>query len=251
MNKIVESLCGKLIVSCQAFPGSPMYGTEHVAAMARAAEKGGAGGLRACWADNIRAIKAVSKLPVVGINKVTDDGVMRPDRVYITPSFRDAAEVIEAGCDILGMDFTPRNRTYSDIEALVNTIRKAYPGVPIMADLSTLEEGVMAERLGADIVSTTLSGYTLESIRRMNVDTDALMAEYLKTGEIPEFEPDFALIEALKACVKIPINAEGRFWERADLLRGFSAGADMVTVGSAITAPDAITKRFVRAIEEK
>lgn len=249
MNKIVESLCKKLIVSCQAFPGSPMYGTEHIAAMALAAEKGGAGGLRACWADNIRAVKAVSKLPVIGINKVTNGGPMRPDHVYITPTFEAASEVIEAGCDILGMDFTPRNRSYSDIETLIAAIRKAYPGIPIMADLSTLEEGVMAEQLGADIVSTTLSGYTIESIRQMNADTEALMAEYRKTGEVPEFEPDYALIAALKARVKIPINAEGRFWERADILRGLSAGADMVTVGSAITAPDAITKRFVRAIE--
>jgi N-acylglucosamine-6-phosphate 2-epimerase len=250
MNEIVELLRGKLIVSCQAFHNSPMYGTQFITAMALSAEQGGAGAVRVCWADNIRAVKAVCKLPVIGINKVTDSSVMRPDKVYITPTFEAAAEVIEAGCDILGMDFTPRMRNYADIEALVKKIRKAYPCVPIMADISTLDEGIMAAQMGADIVSTTLSGYTLDSIQQLQADTSALLEEYKKTGEIPEFEPDYALIDALKNRINVPINAEGRFWERNDVVNGFRAGADMVTVGTAITAPEAITKRFVHAINE-
>ena len=246
----MQPLCGKLIVSCQAFPGSPFCRAEFIAAFAKSAERGGAGGIRACWAENIRAVKAAVKLPVIGINKVTSGESMRPDRVYITPSFEAAAEVIEAGCDILGMDMTPRGRTWSEIGALVEQIKKAFPDIPIMADISTLEEGVMAEQLGADIVSTTLSGYTLESIRQMGGDTPALLAEYQKTGEIPEFPPDYALIAALKERISVPINAEGRFWERADVQKGFASGADMVTVGAAITAPEAITKRFVHSIPD-
>jgi N-acylglucosamine-6-phosphate 2-epimerase len=250
MNAIVESLRGKLIVSCQAFPNSPMYGTKFIAAMALCAERGGAGAVRVCWPDNIRAVKAVCGLPVIGINKVTNDMPMRPDRVYITPTFEAAAEVIEAGCDILGMELTPRTRGYAEIEALISRIREAYPRVPLMADISTTDEGIMAAQMGADIVSTTLSGYTVESIRLMRINTAALMEEYRKTGEIPEFEPDYALIKELRRRVSIPVNAEGRFWERADMIAGFRAGADMVTIGSAITAPDAITRRFVHAIDK-
>lgn len=248
MNQTVQSLCGKLIVSCQAFPGSPFYGAEYIAAFAKCAERGGAGGIRVCWAENILAVKAAVKLPVIGINKVTNSEAMRPDRVYITPSFESAAEVIEAGCDVLGMDMTPRGRSWSEIGALVEQIKKAYPDIPVMADISTLEEGVMAEHLGADIISTTLSGYTLESIRQMGSDTSSLLAKYQKTGEIPEFPPDYALIAALKKRISIPVNAEGRFWERVDVQKGFASGASMVTVGAAITAPEAITKRFVAAI---
>jgi len=247
MNQTVQSFCGKLIVSCQAFPGSPFYGAEYVAAFAKCAERGGAVGVRVCWAENIRAVKAAVKLPVIGINKVTSSEAMRPDRVYITPSFESAAEVIKAGCDILGMDMTPRGRSWSEIGALVEQIKKAYPDIPIMADISTLEEGVMAEQLGADIISTTLSGYTLASIREMD-EHEALMNAYQQTGTIPEFPPDYALIAALKERISVPINAEGRFWERADVQKGFASGASMVTVGAAITAPEAITKRFVAAI---
>ena len=245
----MQSLCGKLVVSCQAFPGSPFYGAEFIAAFAKSAENGGAGGIRACWAENIRAVKAAVKLPVIGINKVTSGESMRPDRVYITPSFEAAAEVIEAGCDILGMDMTPRGRTWSEIGALAERIKKAYPNMPIMADISTLEEGVMAEQLGADIVSTTLSGYTLASIREME-GYETLLAAYQKTGTIPEFPPDYALIAALKKRISVPINAEGRFWERADVQKGFALGASMVTVGAAITAPEAIVKRFVQSLSD-
>jgi N-acylglucosamine-6-phosphate 2-epimerase len=247
MNQTVQSLCGKLIVSCQAFPGSPFYGAEFIAAFAKCAETGGAGGIRACWAKNIRAVKAAVKLPVIGINKVTNSEAMRPDRVYITPSFESAAEVIEAGCDILGMDMTPRGRSWSEIGSLIERMKRAYPNIPIMADISTLEEGVMAEQLGADIISTTLSGYTLASIREMD-EHEALLHAYQQTGTIPEFPTDYALIAALKKRIHVPVNAEGRFWERADVQKGFVAGASMVTVGAAITAPEAITKRFVAAI---
>lgn len=248
-QQLANSLCGKLIVSCQAFPGSPFYGAGFIAAFAKSAELGGAGGIRACWKENIRAVKAAVRLPVIGINKVTGGESMRPDQVYITPSFESAAEVIEAGCDILGMDMTPRGRNWSEIGSLVERIKRAYPDVPVMADISTLDEGVMAEQLGADIVSTTLSGYTLDSIHRMG-EYEALLEAYQNTGEIPEFAPDYALIAALRARISVPINAEGRFWERADVLKGFASGASMVTVGAAITAPEAIVKRFVRAIPD-
>ncbi len=252
MKRVVQSLCGKLIVSCQAFEPSPLCDTHCMALMAQAAEQGGAGGIRACWAENIRAVKTACALPVIGVNKVIEPGKpMMPDRVYITPSFDAAAEIIQAGCDILGMDFTPRNRSYGTIGRMVEAIKNAYPGTPILADISTLEEGVMAERLGADIVSTTLSGYTLASIRAKHGDYVKLLAEYRATGEVPETDPDYTLIAALKKSVRIPVNAEGRFWERDQAARAFAEGADMLTIGSAITAPNAITRRFVRALSDR
>ena len=250
MKNITMKLVGQLIVSCQAAPGTPFGNEASIAAMALCAAKGGAGGLRVCWGDNIRAVKAATDLPVIGIHKRLSKGPMRPDKVYITPDLEAAADAMDAGADVLGMDFTPRGRSWRDIEALLAAVRARWPDIAVMADISTLEEGKAAAAMGVDIVSTTLSGYTLDSLRQMDIDYAALVKQYLKTGEIPEYEPDLALIADLKAAVDIPINAEGRIWERGQMLAAFNAGAAMVTVGSAITAPDAITKHFAEALRQ-
>jgi len=251
MNPVVQTLLGKLIVSCQADASSPLNSPDMLAAMAKAAQEGGAGGIRACYAKNIRAVKAACSLPVIGVNKVLSGKPASIDRVIITPDLAAAAEIVEAGCDVLGMDFTLRGRTKEDLARLVGEIRNVWPSLPVMADISTLEEGVLAFELGADIVSTTLSGYTMESLKQMNADIPALLREYRETGEIPDVEPDFALIADLRRSVSVPVNAEGRFWEREQAVQAFKEGADMLTVGSAVTAPGAITRRFVSAIAKR
>ncbi len=245
MNNALERLKGQLIVSCQAFPGWPLYSPEYMARMAAAAEEGGAGGVRACWPDFIRQVRAATTLPIVGINKVTGDHEPTLDEVIITPTFESAAAVIEAGCDVLGMDCTPRGRTYDDVARIIEQIRKHYPGIPIMADISTLEEGMKAAEMGVDIVSSTLSGFTPASLK--------LSAQELKrleeTDDRPVLPPDFALVKALRQNTKAMVNAEGRYWEVAQIQEGFRSGADMMTIGSAITAPQLIVKRFVKAIQ--
>ena len=247
---VMKKLNGSVIISVQAYEDSPMCASDVIARMALAAEKGGAGALRICWGENIKAVKEVCKLPVVGINKVTGGKRMTPDKVYITPSLEAAAEVIEAGCDVLGMDMTPRGRSWGDVEKLVGAIKARFPDIPIMADVSTFDEGVMAEKLGADIVSTALSGYTPQSMRELKINYAKYAAHYLATGEMPEFPPDYEIIRRLRAAIKAPINAEGRFWEKSEVGLARASGADMITIGSAVTAPDAITRRFVHAFKK-
>ena len=249
MNTILNNLQKKLIVSCQAFPDSPLYAAEYMQKMAMCAIKGGANGIRACWPENIKAIRKITDLPIIGINKVVDNEPQSINKVYITPSFESAAEVIEAGADILGIDCTPRGRTYDDINKIIEQVKKYYPAILIMADLSTLEEGLKAEEMGAHIVSTTLSGYTPSSLPS-NLKNYFLSTEEAKFSEkIYEEEPDFRLIKELKKNVKVKINGEGRFWEPSQITKAMKYGADMVTVGAAITMPEKITSKFVKAIE--
>ncbi len=245
MQNVLEQLKKGLIVSCQASPGWPFFGPEHIARMAMAAEMGGACGIRACWSDNIKAVKAATRLPVIGVNKVIGDRVPTAADVIITPTFESAAEIIEAGCDVLGIDCTARGRSFDDVAALLARIRAAYPGIPIMADISTVEEGLMAAGFGVDIVSTTLSGYTNTSLGIPEAASRA-MTKYPEGQEPP---PDFELILVLRNKISTLINAEGRFWEVGQMQRAFAMGADMVTIGTAITAPQLITKRFAQAIE--
>jgi len=230
MEDIVEKLKGKLIVSCQAYEDSPLYGSDVMARMAKAAEIGGAAGIRACWPKDILAIKKVTTLPIVGINKVIAADTNPLYDVIITPDYDAAAVICDTGVEVLGLDCTPRNRTYQDIAALISQIKEAYPKTLIMADISTLEEGIQAARNGADIVSTTLAGYTPYSTQQE--------------------EPDLELVERLAKAVEKPINAEGRYWTPEEVLAAFDRGAWCVTVGSAITRPEIITERFTKAIRQ-
>ena len=230
MENIIEKLRGKLIVSCQAYEDSPLYGSDIMARMAKAAEIGGAAGIRACWPEDILAIKKVTSLPIVGINKVITARTNPLSDVIITPDFDAAAAICDTGVEILGLDCTPRNRTYKDIAALIWKIKEAYPEILIMADISTLEEGIQAARNGADIVSTTLAGYTPYSTQQEG--------------------PDLKLVEQLAKAVDKPINAEGRYWTPEEVLEAYERGAWCVTVGSAITRPELITERFTKAIRQ-
>ena len=215
---------GALVVSCQARADNPLHGPVYMAAMAQAAEAGGARGIRANGADDIAAIRAVTDLPIIGIAKVWDDRFP----VYITPGFAQAAEIARAGADIIGLDATPRPRDGEPVERLIGRIR-AELGREVFADIATLEEGRAAHAAGATYVATTLSGYTEET------------ASGRTAG------PDLELLSALLAQIPVPIVAEGRF-DTPDLVaEAFKRGAHAVVVGTAITNPREITRKFVRA----
>lgn len=228
MHKTVEKLLNGVVISCQAYEDTPLYGPDFMAAMAQCAQMGGANGLRACWPQDIRAVKAVCDIPVIGINKKFGDGDPL-DEIFITPTFELAKEVIEAGCGILALDCTIRAcRPFEELEELLHRIKETYPDLPVMADLATLEEAVKAEKTGCvDIISTTLAGYTRNS------------CEHKTEG------PDVALIREIKKACSLPVNAEGRIWEVGELEAVLEAGADMVSIGSAVTRPHLITERFV------
>lgn len=230
MHKVVEELLGKVIVSCQAYEDTPLYGPNYMKAMAESVLLGGASGIRACWPQDIKAIREICDKPIIGIYKeFTDSNPL--DTVFITPTLQRAIEIIEAGADVLGIDCTIRpTREKKELIALLNEIKSKYPNVAIMADIATVEEGIFIAKSGlVDIVSTTLNGYTRDSVDQ-------------KTEK-----PNVEIIKELKKEIDIPINGEGRIWTVEDMKLVLDAGADMVTIGTAITRPHLITERFVKA----
>lgn len=221
---VLAQLRGGLIVSCQALEDEPLYGPQFMAAMARAAQLGGAVGIRANTPVDIRAIKACCPLPLIGLLKRSHPG----SDVYITPTMSEIREVIEAGADLVAIDATDRPRPDGlTVAELFQQIR-AESQVLIVADVSTYEEGLAAARAGADLVSTTLSGYTPYS---------------------PQHEsPDLELVARLAADIAVPVLAEGRIWTPEEARRAIDAGAFAVVVGTAITRPQEIVRRFAQAV---
>ena len=222
----LDRLARGLIVSCQARAGHPLHDTRVIAALAQAAVAGGAAGLRINGAEDIRAVREVVRVPIIGIRKVWTTDVP----VYITPSFADAAAVAAAGADIIALDATSRPRAGGErIETLIPRIRTEL-GRPVMADVATFEEGERAAALGADLVATTLSGYT-------------------GPGRTPE-GPDLEMVRRLARALTVPVIAEGRYSRPEQVLEAFRAGAFAVVVGRAITDAFSITKSFVDALQD-
>jgi N-acylglucosamine-6-phosphate 2-epimerase len=214
-----------LIVSSQAYEGDPMFGPNIVASMARAAEKGGAVAIRANSPEDIQAIREVTSIPIIGIYKVYSPG----SDVYITPDYESAEKISVAGCDIVAIDATKRKRPKEiKLIDLVNFIKNDLKKA-IMADISCVEEALYAESLGADIISSTLSGYT-------------------STGRPSMNGPDLELITDLVKRIKAPIVAEGRFHTPDQAVQAILLGAHAVAIGESITRPEKITERFVEAI---
>ncbi len=226
-KNLLEKLKHKLIVSCQARVGWPMYGAEIMAAFAAAAKQGGAAGIRATGADNIRKIKERVDLPIIGINKQFRDNY----NVYITPTFESAQEILEEGIEIIALDATPRKRPGGEtVEGILKKIRGAYPNVLVMGEISTVDEAEAILPLGFDIISTTLSGYTEESHEVNSVNLE--------------------LIRQIRRITDTPIMAEGRIMREEEAVEAINAGAHAVVVGTSITRPEIITERYVKALKD-
>jgi putative N-acetylmannosamine-6-phosphate epimerase len=218
---------GGLIVSCQAPENTPLGKPVVLAALAEAAVRGGAAGIRANLPQNIRAIRELVQVPIIGIYKHT----LPNYPVYITPTLEHARAVVEAGADIVAIDATDRDRP----EPLHELIRRIHEelGVLVMADISTLEEGVAAEEMGADLVATTMSGYTPYTQHRRTMGAD------------------IALVAQLAQKVTVPVICEGRISSPEEARLALEAGAWAVVVGTAITAIDQVTARFVERMRQR
>lgn len=223
--EVLNSLKNKVIVSVQAMPSEPLYKEECIIAMMQSVINGGAAGLRVAGARDVRNAKKLFDVPVIGITKPDKLPENWKEVVYITPSVNDAKCLIEAGADVIAFDGTSRPRSESSLEELISVVKEN--GRLAMADIATFSEGLNCEKLGVDILSTTLSGYTLES------QTDSE-------------EPDFTLLEKLVKNTKLPVILEGKIWEPAQVKRAFELGAHCVVIGSAITRPQLVTKRFIQ-----
>lgn len=225
MNKIemLKNLKGKLIVSCQALDDEPLHSSFIMGRMALAAMEGGAAGIRANTVEDIIEIRNMVDLPIIGIIKKD----YNDSDIYITPTMSEINKLINSPADIIAMDATMRKRPNNeDLSEMVKKVRES--GKLVMADISTYDEGINAEKIGFDIISTTLSGYTPYS---PNLDG-----------------PDFELIRKLSSNVNIPVISEGRIKTPEDLTECLKDGAFCAIIGGAITRPQLITKDFVAAI---
>jgi len=226
----IEELKKGLIVSCQATPQEPMRDCAIIGRFALAAEIGGAVGVRINGIADIMATKQLVKIPVIGLVKHTYPGYWS----YITPTLRDVEGVYVTGAEIVAVDVTRLPKPGGKNAAqLIAEIKREFPDILLMGDISTLEEGLAAAENGCDLISTTLSGYT----------------EYTRNTRderIVEFQdPDIDLVGELTARVKIPVVAEGRYWDDRLAAKAFQAGAHNVVIGAGITRPQIITKKIV------
>lgn len=221
MPDVIAQLDGTLVVSCQAYPGEPLRDPDTMRRMALAVLAGGAAGIRAQGLDDLRAIRAATDAPLIGLWKDGTEGV------YITPTPDHARAVADTGADIVAVDATDRPRP--DGSTLADSVEAVHAaGRLLMADVSTYEEGVRAAELGADLVGTTLSGYT---------------------GHSPGSQgPDLELVARLAGALPVPVIAEGRVHRPADAVRAREAGAYAVVVGTAITHPTTLTRWFADAL---
>ena len=221
VEQFVSQVQGKLIVSCQALANEPLHGAEIMARMALAAVEGGAVAIRANSPQDIAAIRKAVTVPIIGLFKDDIDGFP----VYITPTLRHALAVAEAGADVIAIDATARARP--EPGTLADFIERIHvqTGLPVLADISTLAEGKAAVEAGADLVSTTMSGYTDDSPAQR--------------------EPDLELVAHLSRAVDVPVLAEGRYRTPQHAFNALAVGATAVVVGGAITRPQEITKYFV------
>ena len=223
MLNMMRVLQGKLVVSCQAAPGDPMEDTETIRRIAQAVVASGAAGLRINGPEHVRAVRQDSDVPIVAIHKRYDNGSLQ-----ITPDFASAAALAAAGASIIALDCSNGNRTNGEAwQVIIQRIHEELR-LPVMADIATLEEGLAAANAGADLIGTTLNGYTEETWGNHFFD--------------------WSLLADLVGRTRVPVIAEGHISTPEEARRAAAMGAWCVIVGSAITRPGVITTKFVRAL---
>lgn len=228
LTEILAATKGSIIVSCQALPDEPMY-CEEMSIMpffANAAKQAGSKCIRTSSIRDVVAIKKATGLPVIGLVK----RVVKGYDSYITPTMKEIDDLVDADADIIALDCTMRKRgDGSTINEFISQIKKKYPDIVLMADISTPEEGINAANCGVNLVGTTLSGYTDYSPKTQG--------------------PDFELVQKLVSSLDIPVIAEGKIHTPEQAKKMLSLGAHAVVVGGAITRPLEIAQRFYNSIK--
>lgn len=229
MNERVESLKGKLIVSCQALPQEPLHSSFIMGRMARAAKEGGAFGIRANTKEDIKEIQSEVDLPIIGIVKRDYDD----SKVYITTTMKEIEELMEVKPEIIAIDATGAERPGGlSLDDFFHQIKERYPEQLLMADCSTVEEALHADDLGFDFIGTTMVGYTEQS-KGLKIE-----------------ENDFEILRTIVEHAKHRVIAEGNINTPEKAKRVIELGAFSVVVGSIITRPQLITKSFAEALED-
>ena len=223
-------LQGGLIVSVQAPEGSPMRHPDVIAAMAEASLRNGATGVRLESPEHIRAVR--NRCPnalIIGLWKRT----FPESSVYITPRWDDIQAVWAAGADVIALDATARQRPgEEDLAALIQRSKEDL-GAPLMADVDSIENGLIAASLGCEWVGTTLYGYTEQTAQQS--------------------PPGFDLIPPLRAQLpeQVTLICEGGIKSPDSASQALERGADLVVVGTAITGVDLQVAEYLRTLNRQ
>lgn len=227
-QQMFEKIKGGLIVSCQALPNEPLHSSLIMSRMAYAAQLGGAIGIRANSVNDIKAIKEAVDLPMIGLIKK----VYAESDVYITPTCSEVDALVSCGADVIAMDATTRIRPGGQsLDDLFSMVKNKYQDMLFMADCSTFEEAQHAVNIGFDCVGSTLCGYT----------------DYTKDTTLP----NYSLLKKMCDSLPVPVIAEGGIWTGEQLKEVFKQGVHAAVMGTAITRPMEITKRFISYIPEE
>lgn len=231
-EQLFDLIKGRIVVSCQATPGEPLYDPQRTVMhlMARAAKQAGARMIRTSSVRDIIAVKEETGLPVIGLIKREYPGYVG----RITMTMREVDECVEAMADIVSIDMTDNIRGDGLTPTqFLKQVKEKYPNIIVMADCATYEEGMAAYAAGADLVGSTMSGYTPQTAHKQ-----------------AEGHPDYDLVERLSKALPCPVIAEGRIHTPEQARKMLEAGAWAVVVGGAITRPLEIASRFMAAVED-
>ncbi|SFG16301.1 N-acetylmannosamine-6-phosphate 2-epimerase [Oribacterium sp. WCC10] len=230
MDDKIEQVRDNLIVSCQALEDEPLHSSFIMGRMAKAAQQGGAKGIRANTVEDITEIRKNVDLPIIGIIKRD-----YPDsEIYITPTMKEVDELMAVKPDIMALDATNRKRPGDvSLDEFYREVRSKYPDQLLMADCSSIDEALHADELGFDFIGTTMVGYT----------------SYTKDDRIESHT--FEIIREILKKVKHPVIAEGNIDTPEKAREVLDLGCFAVVVGGAITRPQNITKKFVAAVNNR
>ncbi|BDA65133.1 putative N-acetylmannosamine-6-phosphate 2-epimerase [Actinomyces capricornis] len=222
-HPVLEAIRGGLIASAQAYPGEPMRDPRTMDQVAQACVRGGAVAIRAQGLADLELINQHVEVPVIGLWKDGHEGV------FITPTLKHAVAVAATGCQIVALDGTRRERPDGlSLARTIEGLREAFPQILVMADCGCLEDARCAQDAGADLLGTTLAGYT---------------------GQRPATQgPDLELVDQIAAACQRPLIVEGRVHTPDQAAAAMERGAWAVVVGTAITHPTTITSWFVEAV---
>jgi N-acylglucosamine-6-phosphate 2-epimerase len=227
MDSGFDWFAGGVIISCQAPLGSPLRDPYVMTALARAAEKAGAAGIRAEGQLDIRAIVANVSVPVIGIRKQTYPGT----DVFITATCRDVDLVADSGAQLVAMDGTARARAHG--EKLQQVIAHAHQrGLLVMADLASVDDAQFAIDSGADSIATTLISASFADLRHGGPNVNAI-------AELRNAFPNESIV------------AEGRYASAADVRLAFDMGATSVVVGTAITNAYSLARDLIEGVQDE
>ncbi|MDV2998793.1 MAG: putative N-acetylmannosamine-6-phosphate 2-epimerase [Chroococcopsis gigantea SAG 12.99] len=217
----LNTLKSGLIVSCQAPAESPLHEPMIIAAIAFSCVNHGAVGVRIDSPSHVESVRQqLPDTPIIGLWKRH-----YPDcEVYITPRLDDGIKIASSGADIIAIDATLRKRPHDEtMSNIIEGIHKQY-GKLVMADVDSIDSAKAAVKAGADMVGTTLYGYTKET-------------EHLTP-------PGLGLLEEMAQILDVPIICEGGIATPEQAKKALELGAFAVVVGTAITGIDLKTQAF-------